>query len=111
MNEITVTGYLGNDAQVKDVKDQKVINFSVATNRNFTDATGAKKSSTTWVECSMWRKSDNVSTYLKKGKHVLVKGEPSASAYLSKDTLEPKGVMHCFVEEIEFLDKQNAEHA
>jgi single-stranded DNA-binding protein len=53
----------------------------------------------------MWRKTDNISPFLKKGKHVLVKGEPSARAYLSKEGLEPKGVLHCFVEEFEFLDK------
>lgn len=105
MNELTLTGYLGNDAQVKEVKDQKVINFSVGTSRNFTDVAGEKKSVTTWVDCSLWRKTDNISTYLTKGKHVLIKGEPSATAYLSKENLEPKGVLHCNIEDIEFLDK------
>ncbi len=110
MNEITLTGYLGNDAQVKNIKDQKVINFSVATSKNYTDQAGEKKSTTTWVDCSMWRKTDNISVHLIKGKHVLVKGEPSAQAYIPKEGTEAKAVLHCSVEEIEFLDRALAEN-
>ncbi len=105
MNEITLTGYIGNDAQVKKVNDQKVINFSVATYKSYTDPAGEKKSTTTWIDCSMWRKTDNISTFLTKGKHVLIKGEPSVSAYVPKDAAEPKGVLQCYVDELEFLDK------
>ena len=105
MLEIKFTGHLGADAQVKDVKDQKVINFSVGSTKKYTTGDGEKKSITTWVECSMWRKTDNISAHLKKGKHVLISGDPSASAFNSKENQEAKGVLHCNVNDLEFLDK------
>lgn len=105
MNEIKFTGYLGADAQVRDANNQKVIGFSVGTTKTYTNKDGEKKSITTWIECSLWGKSDTFSTYLTKGKHVLISGEPSASAYIPKDSTEAKATLLCNVSDIEFLDK------
>ncbi len=103
MLSITFTGNLGADAVVKDVKDQKVINFSVASTKHYTNAAGEKKEDTTWIDCSLWRKTDNISNHLTKGKKVLIVGEPGTSAFMPKDGGEPRATLQCTVEEIEFI--------
>jgi len=107
MKQFTGIGFVGADAQVKEVKDKKVINFNIGISDNKKNSEGEKSSTTTWVECSIWREKDKdkISTYIKKGKHVFIQGDIEVSAYLPKDSSEPRGVLHVNVDEIEFLDK------
>ena len=57
-----------------------VTNFSVATNRQWTDqATGEGKEQTTWYRVSVWgRQAEACNEYLKKGRTVLVEGRMNA---------------------------------
>ena len=54
------TGNLGADSVVKDVKDQKVINFSVASTQTYTDSSGEKKENTTWIDWGRFTKRKNL---------------------------------------------------
>lgn len=52
-----------------------VTNFSVATNRRWTDGSGEQKEETTWFRVSVWRRQAEVANeYLSKGRQVLVEG-------------------------------------
>lgn len=102
MIQLTVVGYLGKDAEVKTVGDNKVINFSVAHTETYKDKNGEKQSKTSWVDCSQWVKSDAVAKYLTKGKPVAVSGEPSARAYKAADG-EAKSSLCLRVEELQLI--------
>ncbi|WP_139926267.1 single-stranded DNA-binding protein [Hymenobacter sp. DG01] len=84
MHQITLTGNLGKDAVVRDVKGSKAIGFSVAVNEHYTKQGGEKVEQTTWYDCTIWRKEGQKTTiadYLKEGQQVLIQGTPKASGY------------------------------
>ena len=74
MNVLTVTGNLGQDAEVKPVNSTTVCNFSVAAKAGFGD-----KAQTIWLDCALWGKQAESALpgYLVKGQQVAVSGELS----------------------------------
>jgi single-strand DNA-binding protein len=74
MNVFTVTGNLGQDAEVKQVNTTTVCNFSVAAKAGFGD-----KAQTIWLDCALWGKQAESALpgYLVKGQQVAVSGELS----------------------------------
>lgn len=75
--KIIVVGNLGSDPEMRYMPDgTAVTNFSLATNRRWTDgATGQPRDETTWFRVSVWRKQAEVANqYLSKGRKVLVEG-------------------------------------
>jgi single-strand DNA-binding protein len=75
--KIIVVGNLGGDPEMRYMPDgTAVTNFSLATNRRWTDgATGQPRDETTWFRVSVWRKQAEVANqYLSKGRRVLVEG-------------------------------------
>lgn len=75
--KIIVVGNLGGDPEMRYMPDgTAVTNFSLATNRRWTDgATGQPRDETTWFRVSVWRKQAEVANqYLSKGRKVLVEG-------------------------------------
>ncbi len=75
--KIIVAGNLGGDPEMRYMPDgTAVTNFSLATNRRWTDgATGQPRDETTWFRVSVWRKqAETVNQYLSKGSKVIVEG-------------------------------------
>lgn len=75
--KIIVVGNLGGDPEMRYLPDgTAVTNFSVATNRRWTDGrTGEQQEETTWFRVSVWgRRAEAANQYLSKGQRVLVEG-------------------------------------
>lgn len=75
--KIIIVGNLGGDPQMRYMGDgTPVTNFSVATNRSWTDSnTGQRVDETTWFRVSVWRRqAEAANQYLSKGQRVLVEG-------------------------------------
>ncbi len=75
--KVIVVGRLGGDPEMRYMPDgTAVTNFSVATNRRWTDrATGEPRDETTWFRVSVWgRQAETANEYLSKGRQVLVEG-------------------------------------
>lgn len=72
----TIVGFLGKDPEVRSTPaGTQVANFSVATSRKYTDASGAIVEEKTWWKVSVFGKaSQPCATYLHKGDPVLVEG-------------------------------------
>lgn len=82
-NTISFIGRLGGDAELKQVGESSVSQFSIANNVGFGD-----KKTTNWFRCSLWGKQgEAVNQYLKKGKQVFISGELKFSTY-TKDGSE-----------------------
>lgn len=74
---IIIVGNLGGDPEMRYMPDgTAVTNFSVATNRRWTDrATGQPVDETTWFRVSVWgRQAETANQYLSRGRKVLVEG-------------------------------------
>ena len=76
MIQITITGNLGADAERKQINDRMYIAFRMAVK--------GRRDTTTWVSV-LYRDSDKLLQYLKKGQSVLIIGEPSFSLYFNKE--------------------------
>ena len=85
---IIVVGNVGKDAEMRYTQSgQAVASFSVATNRQYTQANGEAVKETVWFRVSAWGKQAEVcNQYVKKGMMVLVEGRLNAE----KDTGGPR---------------------
>ncbi len=75
--KIVIVGNLGGDPEMRYMPDgTAVTNFSVATNRRWTDqASGQPRDETTWFRVSVWGKQgESANQYLTRGSKVLVEG-------------------------------------
>lgn len=89
-----VIGNLGGDAETKQVGQDSVTEFSVATTRKV-----RQEKVTTWVRCGMWgKRGEAVRQYLTKGTSVTVIGELSVREFESKG--EKRFAVECRVGEL-----------
>lgn len=91
--ELRIIGNIGRDATIKEVKDGVyAISFSVAHNKVWRDhKTGQKKTNTTWIYCTIWKKegeSMRIVDFLKAGTLVEMTGFPSTKAIETADGLK-----------------------
>lgn len=80
MNNITIAGQLGRDAEVRYLPDGKpVVNFSVA------DSQGRDKDPI-WWRCTLWGdRGPKLAEYLTKGQAVTISGVVTEKSYTDKD--------------------------
>lgn len=78
MQEITITGNIGKDAEVIQTRDGRgVLTFSVAVNEN-------KDEAPTWYDVFVNGNYDKMAPYLVKGTRVLVRGRLKAGMWTSQ---------------------------
>ncbi len=95
MNQGQFAGFLGRDAETKQVKDTTVTNFSVAVSTGWGD-----KKSTLWVSCALWgERGQKLEQYLTKGTALTVAGDVDVRAYAAKDGT-PKAEITCNVQRV-----------
>jgi len=88
MLKATLIGHLGNDAEVREFGDRKVISFNVAHNERFRDReTQQWRDRTVWVRCSYWRDPDRLAVlpYLTKGRQVFAEGTLTVGSYTNQE--------------------------
>lgn len=86
--QMTVTGNVGSDPEIKDVNGTKVANFSIAVNENYTTKGGDKVEKTHWYRVEAWDGSNGkglvsnvITPYLKSGTTVFCQGQPIVETY------------------------------
>ena len=91
LNRATIIGYLGNDAEVRNGKNnQNFTTFSVATKTSYKDKeSGEYISHTEWHRCIVFGKFGEFAATLKKGAHVQVEGEIRHTEYTPKKAKKP----------------------
>ena len=75
-HKVITVGRLGRDPEMRYTpKGDAVTSFSIATDRQYKDGSGATVKETVWFRVSAWGKlAETCNQYLKKGKMVLVEG-------------------------------------
>ncbi len=76
LNHVILIGHLGRDPELRTTQSgQTVANFSVATNRRWTDRDGNRQEETEWHYIVCWgRQAEVAGQYLTRGKLVSVEG-------------------------------------
>ena len=93
LNKVTLIGNLGADPEIRTTPNgSKVAQFSLATGRQWTSATGEKQEKTEWHKCVAWNGktrgtglADVIEKYVKKGDKLFVEGEIQYRQYEDKD--------------------------
>lgn len=87
VNKVIIIGNLGSDPELRTTGGgQQVAQFSVATSRSWTNASGEKQEKTEWHRIVAWRKLAEIADrYLKKGDKVYIEGEIQYREYEAKD--------------------------
>lgn len=93
MNIVLLRGNLARDPELRTVntggKQTSVVNFTVATSREFTRANGTKDKITSFISCEAWDSgAETIKASFSKGDLVLVEGS------LRNDSWEKDGVKH-----------------
>jgi single-strand DNA-binding protein len=86
--QITIVGNVGRDPELKYTgSGVAVTDFSVATNKRWTNQNGEQQERTTWYRVTCWRKqAEIVAQYVKKGRQVMViASQIEANAYTGND--------------------------
>ena len=93
--QITVSGNVGADPEIREVNGTKVANLSVAVNEGYTNKQGEKVEKTHWYRLEAWDGSNGkglvssvIEPYVKKGITVFAQGFPIIEEY------EKDGVTH-----------------
>ena len=82
INQVTLVGRLGQDAEIKAVNGTSLAKFSIATTERYKDKSGEYQEKTEWHRCNLWGKTvDAVGKYLLKGTQVGVQGSLSTRSY------------------------------
>ena len=79
MIELTVTGNIGKDAELKKVGNNYYAAFSLAITER---VKGENK--TTWIDVMKYDKEGKLTPYLKKGVKLWLRGKPTTSGYTNK---------------------------
>jgi single-strand DNA-binding protein len=79
MQNITISGNLGKDAELRTVRDSQVLSFSVGVKNGFGSDAGS-----VWYRCSLWGKAAEVFDGLTKGTKVFISGELTHDEYEGK---------------------------
>jgi single-strand DNA-binding protein len=93
LNKVTLIGNLGADPEIRSTTGgNKVANFSLATGRQWTSASGEKQEKTEWHKCVAWNAggrgtglADIIEKYVKKGDKLFVEGQIEYRQYEDKD--------------------------
>jgi single-strand DNA-binding protein len=93
MNLVILRGNLARDPELRNInangKSTSVVNFTIATSREFTKQNGETDKITTFVQCEAWDSgAEAIADSLKKGDLVMVEGS------LRNDSWEKDGVKH-----------------
>ena len=77
LNKVVIAGNLTKDPELKALPSgMKVVNFSVATNKVWKDANGAKQEKVTFHNCKAFGKTaETIAQYFTKGKPIYLEGE------------------------------------
>ena len=77
VNKAILIGRLGADPELKYTPSgAAVVNFNIATDESWTDASGVKQERTEWHRIVAWRKLAEIcGEYLKKGSRVYIEGQ------------------------------------
>lgn len=91
LNKVTLIGNLGSDPEIRSANGgNRVANFSLATSRQWNDASGQKQEKTEWHRCVAWNTkfsqlADVVERYVKKGDKLYVEGRIEYRQWQDKD--------------------------
>ena len=87
LNRATIIGHLTRDPELRTTPNgQNVTSFSIATNRRWTDASGAQQEATEFHDIVAWGKlAEIASSFLRKGERAYAEGRLQTNSWEGQD--------------------------
>jgi single-strand DNA-binding protein len=110
MNKLILIGNVGRDPELRFTPTgQCVTSFSVASNHNYTDSAGQRKSETEWFNCQAWGKlAETCNQYPHKGQQVYIEGRVKLRTY-NKQGAGQSASLDVNVSNVQFLGQRNGQ--
>ena len=110
INRIELIGYMGAMPEMRfTASGVSVTNFSLATNRTWTDPAGEQRKATDWHRVTAWgRLAEVVNEYMATGKRVRVIGRLEYQSWTDKTTGEQHSRAVIIASQVLFLDYDRA---
>lgn len=104
LNKVFLYGNLTRDPEVRALPSgQQVASFALATNRTYTDKSGAKQESTEFHNIvAFGRQAEVIAQYLKKGRPIFVEGRIQTRSWDDKSSGEKKYRTEVVIENFQF---------
>lgn len=80
VNKIILIGNLGDDPKIRDVGENKVCQFSIATTESY-KKNGEWQNDTTWHNIVVWSKNEHAAHSYRKGDQIFVEGKQVNRSY------------------------------
>jgi single-strand DNA-binding protein len=86
-NKVLLMGNLTRDPQLSYLPSQTaVVDFGIATNRQWTATDGAQRQETCFIDCRAFGKmAENINKYLNKGRPVFIEGRLTFDSWTAQD--------------------------
>jgi len=106
-NSVRLTGFLGNDPEMKIVgNNKKVVNLSLATHDSYKNDKGEKVEETQWHNLVLWNNNAALAEkHLRKGSEIAIEGKLCNRSFVDKDGIK-RFVTEILVSEILFTGKK-----
>lgn len=107
MNRVVLVGRITKQPELKyTTSNIPVVSFSVAVNRNYTNAQGETEAD--FINCVVWRKqAENLAKYVSKGHQIGIDGRLQTRTYQTA-TGETRYVTEVLCESIQFLETKGS---
>lgn len=104
MNRVILVGRITKDPEIKQTQSNiPVVSFTLAVNRQFTDAQGEKQAD--FIQCVVWRKqAENLARFVKKGALLGVEGRIQTRQYEAENGT--RYVTEVLCDSIQFLESK-----
>ena len=103
-NKVILLGNLTRDPQLSYLPSQTaVVDFGLATNRKWTDQSGAAREDVCFVDCQMFgKRAEVINKYLHKGDPLFAEGRLKFDSWQAQDGTK-RSKLRVFVENFEFI--------
>lgn len=109
MQQFSIIGNLGRDAEVKNVNGRQFVSFTVGCTDSWVDSNNVRQERTTWYSCVLNGDGGKLLPFLRKGKKVFVQGEGSVKLYSSAVQRQMMAGANISVRSIELLGGDSRE--
>lgn len=107
-NKVQLIGNVGQEPTITNLESgKKVARLSLATNENYKNGKGEKKTDTNWHTVIAWGKTaDIIEKYVTKGKEIAIEGKLTSRSYEDKEGVK-RYVTEVIVNEILLLSNND----
>jgi single-strand DNA-binding protein len=104
LNKVMLMGNLTRDAELKHIGESSVLEFRLAVNRKWKDASGQEKDEVCFVDVALWgKRAPAIHEYLTKGKPLYVEGRLKLEEWDDRETGDKRQKLRVVAENVEFI--------